>query len=237
MAGVWAKLRLIGLSNIHDLLDRAVDLNSIGALRQRIRDLEKARESVQGSSHKVKGNIRTVTREIAELDQRADVLTKTIERLLTDDDQDNDKAAIPKKVELKGVEKLREIKAKLLEEEKERDKGIREVLDSIEVDHTDIMQRLQQLEAMESSTKAMDEATDAIKLVKEIRAQGEVVSVDSFERRMTQRHDVATVRFEEARTALQDGKSVAYAEAEAEIAEMKKALAAKKQAAGAPAAA
>jgi len=45
MAGLFQKARIAALSAAHALMDKVVDLNSIGAVKQYVRDLEKPLET------------------------------------------------------------------------------------------------------------------------------------------------------------------------------------------------
>ena len=46
MASIFSKVRALALGNIHDLLDKAIDLNSPAVVRQYVRDLGEAKEQL-----------------------------------------------------------------------------------------------------------------------------------------------------------------------------------------------
>ena len=81
MASIFAKGRVIALASVHSLLDAAIDVNSIPVLKQHIRDLEEARENMEGQLVEQRGNLRRAQekaagtqKEIADLKQQASLL-------------------------------------------------------------------------------------------------------------------------------------------------------------------
>lgn len=81
MSGLFAKGRVIALASIHSLLDQTIDVMSIPALKQHIRDLEDARENMEGQLVEQRGAYRRagekadgVQRQIAELTNNARLL-------------------------------------------------------------------------------------------------------------------------------------------------------------------
>ncbi len=65
MTGIFAKIRTIGLSNVHGVLDRVIDLNSVGAVEQHARDLEAARQDLEGTLAEARYDLRTKANNLA----------------------------------------------------------------------------------------------------------------------------------------------------------------------------
>ena len=60
---LFGKSRIALLSTLHGLLDKVIDLNSIGAVRQFIRDLEASLQEMSNSLAEARGNVTSITRD------------------------------------------------------------------------------------------------------------------------------------------------------------------------------
>jgi phage shock protein A len=59
MVSLFSKVRTITLSSMHGVLDKAIDMNSIGAVEQHIRDLEDARKDLEGTLAESRFDLKT----------------------------------------------------------------------------------------------------------------------------------------------------------------------------------
>jgi len=185
-----------------------------------LRDLEDA--AAEG-----KGYVRSLTREIAEIRGLSDELNRTIDLILGDNDPSNDHVATAKQVELDGTDSLLTLKNVELAGATQTAEKLREAVSALRAKHASMVQRIQQLEAMQRATKAQEEAASAMKMASDIVAAGETVSVDNIVDRMRRKSDVASVQFDDAMGAFNQatGKEAAIAIAQAKIAERRKHLA------------
>ncbi|QQG45695.1 MAG: PspA/IM30 family protein [Candidatus Sungiibacteriota bacterium] len=227
MAGLFEKARIIFLSRAHKLLDTVVDLDSTGAVKQYVRDLEGSLTDLQAAAAEAEGYVRTLGRDQRTLERRVTELDGAINLILGDDDPNNDHVATAKQVELDGVSNLLVAKKEELESATTTAGKMKEAVSALKAKHAAMVQRIQQLEAMEHSTKAKEEAAHAMKMASDIVASGETVSVDNVVARMQREADVADVKFEGALGTFRDksGQDAAVALAQAKIAERKKKLA------------
>jgi len=81
METIFSKIRTLTLSNIHSILDKAIDMNSIPAMEQHIRDLTAARKDLEGQLAEARYTLTTKTSlmnnhkaKIAELTENATLL-------------------------------------------------------------------------------------------------------------------------------------------------------------------
>ena len=227
MAGLFEKARVLFLANAHKLLDAMIDLDSAAAVKQYARDLETSLRDLEDAAAEGKGYVRSLTREIAEIRARSEELNRTIDLILTDRDPSNDHVATAKQVELDGVDNLLTLKSGELEEAVKTSEKLREAVSALRAKHASMVQRIQQLEAMQRAAKAQEEAASAMKMASDIVAAGETVSVDNILARMRRKTDVAAVKFEDAMGAFNQvtGKDAAIDVANAKIAERRKRLA------------
>lgn len=226
MAGIFQKLRTIVLSNIHSLLDKTIDLNSVEAVKQHVRDLEDALKDLENGAAEAAGYVRTLNRENVEMVEKAVRLDRTIEVILCDDNPENDHLATAKQVELDGLnERITQVGQELAEN-KNTAKNLDEAVSALKSKHAAMVRQIQTLESMSRSNKAKKDAAEAMGRVREMVRAGEDVSVDSVISRMKREGDVANEKFERAMGEMSEttGKDAAIAEAQAKIAERRKRL-------------
>lgn len=114
MASIFQKVRTIGLSNMHTLLDKVIDMNSIGALEQYARDLQTARDTLDDQAASLRSDVKTLPTEIAGLEARSKAADSNITTLLSDSIKENDKDAAVLEAQLMQLEdQVRVRKSKL----------------------------------------------------------------------------------------------------------------------------
>lgn len=230
MSGLLEKIRVAVLSNAHKLLDRTIDLDNVGAVRQYVRDLESNLIELENGAVEAAGRVRTLTRERTELESRAKQLDKTIDLILTDSDPNNDHLATVKQVELDGVSARTIGVASDLNEARETSKKLDEAVSALRSKHVAMVEQVYGLESLQRGAKAKEGAAKAVKMVSNMVQAGETVSVDNIMDRMRRQSDVADEKFDRAMNTLNTatGKDVVVAEANAKIEERKRRLAATK---------
>lgn len=226
MVGIFQKLRTIVLSNIHSLLDKTIDMNSVEAVKQHVRDLENALTELENGAAEAAGYVRTLSREKIELVERTVRLDKTIDLILSDSDPANDHLATAKQVELDGVNERVARVGQELSDNKNTAKKLDEAVSALKTKHAAMVRQIQTLESMSRGNKAKRDAAEAMGRVREMVRAGEDVSVDSVISRMKREGDVADEKFERAMGDMSEatGKNVAIAEAQAKIEERRKRL-------------
>lgn len=203
MNGIFEKLRTITLSNIHGLLDAAIDLNSVGAVKQNIRDLESAMQQFETATNEQNAQVRGLTREIRDLDATAKDLDATIDAILTDDNPLNDHVATEKQVELTGITANLNDKQEELSTAKTELSGMEQGLSLMRTRHAEMTNQLSRLESMDRQAKAKESSADALKKAQAAFSTSVDSSVDNLGARIQKRKDVADVGFEQALGSLQ----------------------------------
>lgn len=229
MASVFAKARLAVLSVAHRALDAVIDMNSVEAVKQNIRDLETSRDGLSDSVATSRGQVTTVRREVAQLETKKDRLNQQIDSLLTDGDTTNDHKADTLEAELVSVEEMFSLKQEELKSVAETVQALDQTLSALTTKLTTMKGQLGRLEAMDRSARAKENAADAMRQATRASATGADVSVDSVAARVQRRSDVAD---EKLKSAMGDFASstendVALAGVAARLAERKKRLATK----------
>ncbi len=227
MAGLFQKARIAALSTAHALLDKAIDLNSVGAVKQYVRDLENALEDLEDAAATEAGHVRTVQRDSIQIQSQIKELNKNIDFILTDNNPANDHLAKPLEARLIGLEQRSAAKNEELDSAQKSAQALNEAVSALQAKYQSMVEQMQRLEAMDTATKAKEHAVEAMKNVGRITSAAGNVSVDDITDRIQRRSDVADAKFEQAMGEMsgQLEKDVVLAQAEARLEQRKARLA------------
>ena len=223
MASLFEKARIAALSAAHSLLDKVVDLNSIGAVKQYVRDLENALEDLEDATAIASGHVRTLQREDEQINYQIKELNQNIDFILSDNKPDNDYLATPLEARLIGLEQRATTKVQEIDAGQKTARALSEAASTLRTRYQNMLQQVQRLEAMDMATKAKENAAKAIKEAGKIASTGGNVSIDAVADRIQRRADVADVRFERALGEMNDEvkKDVVIAQAPAGLEQRK----------------
>lgn len=227
MAGLLEKLRVGVLSTAHGVLDKVIDLNSIGAVKQYIRDVESELEKLRYSAAEAIAYTRSVERDLQQTQAQIAELDRNIDFVLSDSDQSNDHLAKPMEARLIGLESQEHVHREESASANQTASQLQEVVSSLAAKREEMVQQLRTLEALDRSARAKERVATTVDRVKSLTTTGADASIDSVADRIRRRADIADVRFEQAVDTLNTGfeKDVKLAEAEARLAARKARLA------------
>jgi len=227
MAGIFEKARIAALSAAHALLDKVVDMNSIGAVKQYVRDLENALEDLEDASAAAAGHVRTVERDADQIRYQMKELNQNIDFILSDNKPENDHLATPLEARLIGLEQRISTKDEEIAAGKKTAQALVEAVSALRTRYQNMVEQVQRLEAMDMATKAKENAVEAMRQAGRIASVGSDVSIDAVADRIQRRADVADVRFERALGEMsgQVKKDVVIAQAQARLEQRKARLA------------
>jgi phage shock protein A len=195
MSSFLSKLRVVTLANVHDLLDKAIDMNSPSVIRQYTRDLEDALDRMKNEAAVQAGTVRTLQREKTELDDRIKTTEATIQHLVEGGHSD---LARPKAA---GLVRMR---ARFAEADgniaaaKKSSQDLDIAVANLEAKHATMVDRVRELERLDRDTKAKEDSKRILAGAGRLVQGGANISVDDVESRMRQRNDVATEGFNRA---------------------------------------
>jgi len=95
MATLYEKVRLVTLGNVHEWLDKKIDLDSPAALKQYVRDLETGLADLRDQAAEAAGRVTTLKRELSEDEHQKADKDALIARLMATDDPNKENAARP----------------------------------------------------------------------------------------------------------------------------------------------
>jgi phage shock protein A len=229
MSTLFKKARVVVLANAHKLLDAIIDLDSVAALKQYIRDLEKSVAKMTEAAVQASGHVRAEKENLVRVQAQVDELNTSIEMLLTDDDDSNDDLAVSLEARLVAKEGELEVLSSSVVDGEKLESELNEALSKLKDKHESMISKLSALEAQARATEAKEAAADSLAAIAAM--SGAETSVDDVAARMNRKKHVADARFERAMADVSSNvdKGVLKAKAEARIAERKKKLAAKKK--------
>ncbi len=228
MATLFGKIRTLTLSNLHTLLDKAIDLNSVGAVKQHIRDLEEAKEEIADEASIAKGRVSSADKEMAALKAKIAATNENIDAILNDGDPSNDHLAEKLDVKLQDYEKTLQGGQEEYDTLKKTADALAQAADKLTSKHAEMMSNLKRLEQLERTAAAKSKAAAALNAAAKVTAGAGEVSVDNIEARLRDKANVADAKFDRAMGDLnsQDDTDVASALAKSRIAARRAKLAA-----------
>jgi phage shock protein A len=227
MAGLFQKARIAALSTAHALLDKVIDLNSIGAVKQYVRDLENALEDLEDASAVAAGNVRTAQRDAEKVRSQITELNQNIDFILTDNKPENDSLATPLEARLIGLEQRIVTKDEEIATGEKTTQALVEAVSTLRTRYQNMVEQVQRLEAMDMASKAKERAVGAIRQAGQIASAGSDVSIDAVADRIQRRADIADAKFERALGEMNNEvkKDVVIAQAQARLEQRKARLA------------
>lgn len=197
MASFIEKINTLISANMHALVDRALEQNSVAVMDEYIRQVEKNLEDLEDSAATVGGTVRTLKRKHDEYASQAEKLDRDIDTLVL---KGNNDLAAAAQAELNSKQQLAQ---EYFEQWQSQDKQYQVMLDmrvKLEGRLTSIRQQREQLRALIELTEAKKQTTKTIKSLDQLSNVGdEQISslADSIRGRLDEedaRLDVATRR-------------------------------------------
>lgn len=219
MAGLFEKARIAALAAAHKLLDKTIDLNSIEAVKQYVRDLEGALEDLEDASAAAAGHVRSVQRDTEQIQYQIKELNQNIDFVLSDNKPENDHLATPMEARLIGLEQRISTKDEEIAMGQKTAQALNEAVSTLRTRYQNMVQQVQRLEAMDMATRAKENAVKAMRQAGKIASTGSDVSIDAVADRIQRRADVADARFERAMGEMSGmvEKDVVIAQAQARL--------------------
>lgn len=225
MESLFAKTRLALLSNLHGLLNAAIDLNSIGAIEQRVRDLEAGRDSMRDQRAVIRADMNALQAEVGKLKADYAAADENINIVLTDDDLTNDHLAEKFQKQMLLLEQQIADKVALSNSNQEDLTKLDDALSKIDAALSEMQGRLRSLRTLKATATGKERVAAALKGIN----LGDSSAIDNVEARLRRKAGVADARLDDQLGQLGEavGGSMMDVTAAALIAKRKQALAAK----------
>jgi phage shock protein A len=93
MASLLEKAQTLISANLHDMVDKALEANSVAVMKQYIRDAESNLDALEDAAATVGGEVKTLERKYKEYKQKADKLDRNVDALIMQGKTDLARAA------------------------------------------------------------------------------------------------------------------------------------------------
>lgn len=103
MASLLEKVNVLIRANLHALIDKAIQTNSLAVIDQHIRDVENSLEALEDAAATVGGQVKTLERKLAEYKKQIDEIDRNIDIFLTQGKEDLARAAQAKLNSVRGL--------------------------------------------------------------------------------------------------------------------------------------
>ena len=195
---LFDKARTITLGNLHDLLDKVVDMNSPAAVRQNVRDLETALNEMGNNVAIQAGQLRTSNREFTDLASKIETTKATVTQLLKSTDPTAPALARERAQIIVTEQKQLDELSKSLVDQKNTIASMTQALTQLQAKHDLLVVRAHELERLDRDTKAKEHAATAIQNAGSVLNSSSSQSIDNLEANMQRRNDVASAKFDQS---------------------------------------
>lgn len=195
---LFGKARLAVLSVAHSLLDKAINLDSVEAVKQLVRDLEVSIAQIQTALAEARGAVVTATREKNRYTTDNARLDKQIDGILGDDDPNNDHLATSLQAKFNSNEQLITAKQDEINASAATVQALEEVFSQLEAKHTAMVAQIQRLDSLQKQSRAKESAAAAITAAGQISGQGADIGVDNIAAGIERKADVADQKLKAA---------------------------------------
>ncbi|MGB7337627.1 MAG: PspA/IM30 family protein [Phototrophicaceae bacterium] len=192
MASLFQKINTLISANLHGIVDRALEGNSLTVMDQYIRDVERNLEALEDSAATVGGTVRTLKRKYEEFANQAEKLDRDIDTLIL---QGKDDLAGLAQAELNTKQQLAQ---DYYEQWQSQQKQYQQMLDmrvKLESRMTTIKQERERLRALLELMESKKQMTKTIKKIDKI-ADVDDAEISSLAEQIRQRIDTEDARQE-----------------------------------------
>jgi phage shock protein A len=170
MASLLEKTQTLISANLHEMVDRALEANSVAVMRQYIRDAENNLDQLEDAAATVGGEVKTLERKYKEYKKKGDQLDRNIDALLMQGKTDLARAA---QTELNSTRRLQEqYHEQWVRQEREYESLLNARL-KLQTKLTTIRQEEKELEALLELAKSKEATVKAIKSLDDLVGAGD----------------------------------------------------------------
>ncbi len=170
MASLIEKTQTLISANLHDMVDRALEANSVAVLKQYIRDAEKNLDDLEEAAATVGGEVKTLERKYKEYKKKADQLDRNVDTLIMQGKTDLARAA---QVELNTTRRLQEQYHEQWVRQEREYESLLSARIKLQAKLNTIRQEQRELEALMELAKSKEATVKAIKSLDDLVGIGD----------------------------------------------------------------
>ena len=170
MATLLEKVQTLISANMHEMVDKALESNSVAVMKQYIRDAEKNLDELEDAAATVGGEVKSMERKYKEYKNKADQLDRNIDALLMQGKADLARAA---QNELNSARRLQEQYHEQWVRQQREYEALKNARLKLEAKLRDIRQEQKELEALMRLAKSKETTVKAIKSLDDLMGVGD----------------------------------------------------------------
>jgi phage shock protein A len=160
MASLLEKVQTLISANLHAMVDSALKANSLAVFDQYVREVEDNLENLEDAVATVGGELKTLRRRKADMDQRAAELDRNIDIFLREGKED---LALAAQSKLNSVGRLIQNYDEMLERQETEFQGLKDARLKLEAKLTTVKQEREELQALLDLARSKELTAKAIK--------------------------------------------------------------------------
>ncbi len=200
MASLLEKTQTLIQANLHDMVDRALEANSVAVMKQYIRDVENNLDELEDATAAVGGEVKTLERKYNEYKKRGDQLDRNIDLLLM---QGKTELAAAAQNELNSVRRMQEQYHEQWVRQQREYEALKSARLKLEAKLVTIRQEQKEMEALLQLAKSKELTVKAIKSLDDLQGLGDS-DIARMSESIRQRLDRATAASEMYAGSLDD---------------------------------
>ncbi|MDX1615007.1 MAG: PspA/IM30 family protein [Candidatus Promineifilaceae bacterium] len=170
MATLLEKAQTLISANLHEMVDRALEANSVAVLKQYVRDAEDNLDALEDAAATVGGEVKTLERKYKEYKKKADQLDRNIDALLMQGKTDLAAAA---QTELNTTRRLQEQYHEQWVRQEREYKALLDARLKLQAKLKTIRQEQKEMEALLELAKSKEATVKAIKSLDDLVGVGD----------------------------------------------------------------
>ncbi len=170
MASLLEKTQTLIQANLHDMVDRALEANSVAVMKQYIRDVETNLDDLEDATAAVGGEVKTLERKYNEYKKRGDQLDRNIDMLLMQGKTDLAGAA---QNELNSIRRMQEQYHEQWVRQQREYEALKSARLKLESKLITIRQEQKEMEALLQLAKSKELTVKAIKSLNDLEGLGD----------------------------------------------------------------
>lgn len=170
MASLLEKTQTLIQANLHAMVDRALESNSVAVMKQYIRDAEKNLHDLEDAAATVGGEVKTLERKYQEYKKKADQLDRNIDVFLMQGKEELARAA---QNEINSARTLQEQYHEQWVRQKREYEALLSARLKLQAKLTEIRQQQREMEALLELAKSKEKTVKAIKSLDDLMGVGD----------------------------------------------------------------
>lgn len=222
MPSFFEKVRTLINANLHGIVDRALEANSLKVMDEYIRQAEQNLEALEDSAATVGGSVRTLKRKYEEFAAAADKLDRDIDTLIM---RGKDDLAAAAQAELNTKQQLAQQYYEQWQEQQKQYDAMLKMRRQLEAKMTTIKQEREHLRSLIELAEAKKVTTKTIKSLDGLAKTGDA-EINNMAEKIRSRLDREDARLDMATSRLTDeiDEAVGQGEIDTQLAERKRRL-------------